>query len=69
MYIWLGSQVDPTFVQSLFGPQSLSQVPLDKVESFDTGHLSCNDSATGSFSVVSLNWIIRYQRMSAPYWK
>jgi len=32
MYIWLGSQLDPIFVQYLFGLQSASHIQPDKVE-------------------------------------
>jgi hypothetical protein len=31
MYIWLGSQLDPTFVQSVFGLQTASQIQPEKV--------------------------------------
>ncbi len=31
MYIWLGSQLDPTFVQSVFGFQTASQIQPEKV--------------------------------------
>jgi hypothetical protein len=31
MYIWLGSQVNPTFVQSLFGIQTASHIQPEKV--------------------------------------
>ena len=32
MYIWLGSQLDPTFVQYVFGLQAASQIQSEKVE-------------------------------------
>lgn len=32
MYIWLGSQLDPTFVQYVFGVQSASQIQAEKVK-------------------------------------
>jgi len=32
MYIWLGSQVNPTFVQSLFGLQTATHIQPEKVE-------------------------------------
>jgi hypothetical protein len=32
MYIWLGSQVNPTFVQSLFGHQAASHIQPEKVK-------------------------------------
>jgi len=31
MYIWLGSQLDPTFVQYLFGLETVSQIQPEKV--------------------------------------
>lgn len=31
MYIWLGSQVSPTFVQSLFGLQAATHIQPEKV--------------------------------------
>jgi hypothetical protein len=34
MYIWLGSQLDPTFVQYLFGLQTASQIQPEKVKHF-----------------------------------
>ena len=31
MYVWLGRQVNPTFVQSLFGLQTASHIQAEKV--------------------------------------
>jgi hypothetical protein len=32
MYIWLGSQVNPTFLQSLFGLQAATHIQPEKVD-------------------------------------
>jgi hypothetical protein len=32
MYIWLGRQVNPTFVQSLFGIQTAAHIQPEKVK-------------------------------------
>jgi hypothetical protein len=32
MYIWVGSQIDPTFVQCLFGLQATSHIQAEKVK-------------------------------------
>ena len=34
MYIWLGSQVNPLFVQSLFGLQTAAHIQPEKVNEY-----------------------------------
>jgi hypothetical protein len=65
MYIWLGSQLDPTFVQSVFGLQTASQIQPEKVGNLI--EIFFYLEILFIVSVVLLTLIIRYQRMSEHY--
>jgi hypothetical protein len=63
MYIWLGSQVNPTFVQSLFGIQAAAHIQPEKVSI----RTCLVEELLFFFSVVLLIWIIQYQKMFEHY--
>lgn len=63
MYIWLGSQVNPTFVQSLFGIQAAGHFQPEKVTKFDRRWKRRTVFSRWIFSVESSNWIIRFREM------
>ena len=64
MYIWLGSRVDSTFVQCLFG---LSNMEPEKVEYLVVEVYRCLFLVLIIFSVALLSLIIQYQKIFECY--
>lgn len=64
MYIWLGSQVDSTFIQSLFGIQTTTHIQTEKVIFLNRIFFFLIEYY---LSVVLLNLIIQYQKMFDHY--
>lgn len=55
MYIWLGSQVNPTFLQSLFGLQSVAHLQPEKVRLKTKNTLNCKFFIVFQCRIVELD--------------
>lgn len=63
MYIWLGSQLDPMFVQDLLGLQTVAHIQPEKVKNFNLFIYICvHIKHVFICSVASWNLTIHYQR-------